>query len=127
MASAAVLACLILAALGAFQIALAAGMPLGHYAWGGRHRVLPAGLRCGSVVSVGLYAAMGWVLLAEAGVASGGPRPWTGPVTWILVAYFALGVAMNGASRSPPERRVMTPVALALAMLSLAVALGGRT
>lgn len=126
MVSAALLACLILAALGMFQLGLVAGLPLGHYAWGGGHRVLPIGLRCGSVVSIGLYAAMGWVLLAQAGVIGGGPRPWTGTAVWVLVGYFSLGVVMNAVSRSLPERRVMTPVALVLAVLSLVVALGGR-
>jgi hypothetical protein len=42
---------------------------------------------------------------------------------WVLVAYFTLGVLMNGISRSPAERAVMTPTTLALAVSSLLVAL----
>jgi hypothetical protein len=42
----------------------------------------------------------------------------------VLAGYFMLGVAMNGASRSRYERRTMTPIALALCLLSVAVAVG---
>jgi hypothetical protein len=38
---------------------------------------------------------------------------------WVLAAYFALGVVMNGISRSLPERLTMTPTALTLAVLYL--------
>lgn len=126
MTQAALLACLILAALGIFQIALAAGAPLGHYAWGGQHRRLPLGFRIGSLVSIGLYGAMGWVLLARSGLVGGGSASLAGTAVWIVFAYCALGVVVNALSRSPPERTVMTPVALALAVLSLIVALGAR-
>ena len=58
---AAVLAALILAGLICFQLLLAAGLPLGHYAWGGAHQILPRSLRIGSVVATFIYlaAAMG--------------------------------------------------------------------
>lgn len=42
---------------------------------------------------------------------------------WVLAEYFALGVLMNGISRSKPERLVMTPTALALAGTYLMLAL----
>lgn len=44
--------------------------------------------------------------------------------TWALVILFGVGTLMNLVSRSPDERRVMTPVALVLCLLSLVVALG---
>jgi hypothetical protein len=43
---------------------------------------------------------------------------------WVLTAYFGLGVVMNAASRSRPERLVMTPVALVLCGACLLVAAG---
>ena len=43
---------------------------------------------------------------------------------WVLFGYFALGIVMNGISRSKPERNTMTPVSLLLAALVLMVALG---
>ncbi len=37
------------------QSALAAGAPLGRFAWGGRYRVLPTRLRAASLVTIALY------------------------------------------------------------------------
>jgi hypothetical protein len=42
---------------------------------------------------------------------------------WVLTAYFGIGVLANAASRSRPERLVMTPVALVLALCCLVIAL----
>lgn len=42
---------------------------------------------------------------------------------WVLLAYFTLGVVMNGVSRSRDERIVMTPTVLVLAICTLFVAL----
>lgn len=42
----------LLALLAVFQLALAAGAPLGRLAWGGQNRVLPTRMRIGSVASV---------------------------------------------------------------------------
>ncbi|GAA3269974.1 hypothetical protein GCM10017707_02950 [Paenarthrobacter aurescens] len=121
----AILACIILGCLAVFQVALAAGAPLGRFAWGGKHEVLPQKLRVGSVVSIALYALFGYTALAKAGLA---PvlvsEPFTHIFMWVLTAYFAVGVFMNAISRSKPERFVMTPVALVLAVLFLLLSLG---
>ena len=53
---AATVALLMLLALAAFQAVLIAGMPVGHFAWGGQHRVLPPRLRIGSAASIVIYA-----------------------------------------------------------------------
>jgi hypothetical protein len=42
----------------------------------------------------------------------------------VIVAYSALGIVMNGISRSKPERYTMVPVCVVLTVLSLVVALG---
>jgi uncharacterized oligopeptide transporter (OPT) family protein len=105
-------------------MALIAGAPLGHLAWGGRHRVLPPHLRIGSAVSIVLYIVFAYAALAQAGLAapliSGAFTDVSG---WVLTAYFAVGVLMNGISRSRPERLTMTPVALVLALLYLVLSL----
>ncbi|HEY7722557.1 MAG TPA: hypothetical protein VIB11_12035 [Pedococcus sp.] len=123
---AAIAACTLLAALGIFQLLLAGGAPLGRFAWGGQHPgVLPARLRVGSAVSALVYAAMAAVLLDRAGLMDTGLSDRAITVaTWVLVGYFVLGTAMNLASRSRDERRVMAPTAGALAALSLVVGLG---
>ena len=63
---------------------------------------------------------MGWLL---------GPTPEVNATfvviaTWVLFAYFALGIVMNAISRSPAERWTMTPTCLVLAACTLVVALG---
>ena len=116
----ALLACAILAGLAIFQAALAAGAPLGRMAWGGGHTVLPKKLRVASAVSIALYALFAYTALAKAGLA---PPLFNGTVTgvatWVLTAYFALGIIMNAISRSKPERIVMTPTVLVLTALYL--------
>jgi hypothetical protein len=120
---AAVLAALILAGLIGFQLLLAAGLPLGHYAWGGAHRILPRSLRIASVVATFIYLALAMGILEAANVldlrASELPRV----AVWVLAAFFGIGVLMNAISRSEKERR-MTFVALALSALCVIVALG---
>lgn len=116
---AAAVATLLLTGLSVLQLLLVAGRPLGRFAWGGQHEVLPRGLRIASAVSVLAYAVVAW-LVWRAAAEPGDAGPWA----WVLTAYFALGVVMNGISRSRPERLVMTPVALLLALCCLVVARG---
>lgn len=122
---AAVLACVIFAGLTIFQALLIAGLPLGHLAWGGQHRVLPAGFRIGSAISIMLYGAFALLMLERAGIIELLPGDAIeGVGLWVLTGYFALGIVMNAISRSKPERYTMTPVALVLTLLCLVLALG---
>jgi hypothetical protein len=121
---AAVLACLVLGALAVFQVLLVLGAPLGRFAWGGQHRVLPTPLRAGSVVSIVIYALLATVVLARADLASlAVPAGVVRTATWVVVAYLLLGAALNLASRSKPERAVMSPVTAVLCALYAVVAL----
>lgn len=103
-----------LAALGAFQTALAAGAPWGRAAYGGARRgVLPGNLRAISGV-----AALGYgtgVVLVLRG--SGSPRARARAFT-ALSAFMGIGMVANGASRSPVERFVWTPATAATAVLA---------
>jgi len=121
---AAAVVCVLLAGLAVFQVLLAAGRPLGRFAWGGRHEVLPRRLRIGSAVSVAVYAVIGAVVLQAAGETSVFPGPVADVGIWVVTGYFILGVPLNAISRSRPERLVMTPVVLLLALGCLVVALG---
>jgi hypothetical protein len=122
--SAAVVVCVLLALLAVFQVLLAAGLPLGRFAWGGRHDVLPRRLRIGSAVSVLVYAVIAAVVLQAAGEIEVFPDAIADVGIWVVTGYFALGVPVNALSRSRYERLVMTPVVLVLAVCSLVVALG---
>lgn len=121
---AAVTACVLLALLGVFQLALALGAPWGRFAWGGQHeRELPGRLRLGSAISIVLYAFFAVVLLDRAELVDVLPDAFSRVAAWVLFGYLALGVVMNGISRSRHERAVMTPVTLVLAVCALVVAL----
>jgi hypothetical protein len=122
--TAAVAFCGILAALSVFQLALIAGAPLGRFAWGGQDRVLPRGKRAGSVTSIVLYVLFALIALQRADVVRvlPGADAFAVVAMWVLAAYFALGIVMNGISRSKPERWTMTLVCLVLAALAFLIA-----
>lgn len=121
---AAIVACVVLAALSVFQLALALGAPWGRFAWGGQNeRELPARLRVGSAVSIPLYGIFAVVLADRAGLVDVLPDTVSRVATWVLFGYWALGVILNGVSRSKHERLVMTPVTIVLGVCTLLVAL----
>lgn len=105
------------AGLVAFQVALAAGAPWGHLAWGGGYDgALPTQLRVASGVS-----ALLWVGASAAGLT----RRDTVGVRRARTAYAAIavvGTATNAISPSTPERLLWTPVAAALAVSFLTLA-----
>ena len=113
----------ILSLLAGFQLALALGAPLGRFAWGGQHRVLPGRLRIGSLVSIVIYAIIAVLALDRVGLIDVVPDVVSTVGMWVVFAYFVIGIPLNAISRSKPERYVMTPVVTVLAVLSLLVAL----
>lgn len=117
-------ACALLATLAVFQLALIMGAPIGKYAWGGAHVVLPTKLRIGSFISIILYGIIAMIVLSKAGATDiiSSERMVNGGM-WVLAVYFFVGVLMNSISRSNREKLVMTPVALALAIVCLLLAL----
>ena len=121
---AAIVAAVVLAGLVCFQLALAAGLPFGRYAWGGAHPVLPRGLRIASALATIVYVVAAVTILEAAGVSdfiasTDLPRN----AVWVLGGLFGIGTVMNAVSRSTKERR-MAAVALVLAILSVIVARG---
>jgi hypothetical protein len=119
-----ILLCAVLFGLAVFQLLLAAGAPIGQLAWGGEHRVLPARLRIGGVVSAGLYAVLAIVALDRAGLVSVLPDQAAQIGTWVIAGVFLLGAIPNLMSKSKPERYVMAPLTLLLSVLSVVIALG---
>ena len=105
----------LLAGTAGFQVAVAAGAPLGAWSWGGAHEgVLPPGLRVASAVAALVWAA------AAAAVATDRPRSRAAHrgVRLALALASTLGVAANLASPSLPERLVWVPVTTAIAALA---------
>lgn len=114
----------LIALLALFQLALALGAPWGRFAWGGQHQgTLPRGFRIASAASIAIYGFMALVALSRSGHSELFGSGFSSVAMWVVFGYLALGVPMNAISRSKPERYMMTPVALALAVLALLIAL----
>lgn len=100
-----------------FQIALICGAPFGHFAWGGQDKVLPAKKRIGSAISIVIYLTMAAFVLSKAGVLTLVTNDTVlNAGLWVIFGYMVLGIAMNAVTRSKPERALMTPVAVILAV-----------
>jgi hypothetical protein len=111
--------------LAMFQLNLAFGAPWGRLAWGGQHERLPMPLRIGSGVSILVYGLCATILLARAGqIELWTGADWLGTVSWVIATFLGLGILANLASRSLPERLVMTPVAAIMCLCVVLVALG---
>jgi hypothetical protein len=108
-----------------FQLALAAGMPWGALAWGGRFTGrLPAYMRAVSVVSVFVLLLLGVIVLVRAGVIWPGWQPISRPAAWGVVAYSAIAVGLNAITPSRWERMAWLPVAIVMLLCSMVVATG---
>ena len=114
----------VLVALAVFQLALVFGAPLGRFAWGGAHRVLPTRLRVGSAVSIVIYALIDVIAWDRVGAIDVFPAPFSEVAMWVIFGYFVLGILLNAISRSKPERNLMVPVSIVLAVLSFLIAMG---
>lgn len=112
--------------LAAFQLLLALGLPVGRFAWGGQHDVLPTSLRVASAASILIYAFLATIVLDRAGVDDLYPTGFSGVAIWVAFGFLVLAAIPNAISRSKPERFVMTPIAVVLAALALVVGLGAR-
>lgn len=122
---AAIIILCILSALSVLQLALALGAPLGRFAWGGRHEVLPTRLRIGSAVSITIYGFFAMLILTKAEIVpiiDNGKFLHIG--LWAVTIYLAASIPLNAVSRSKTERYTMTPAVTMLAVCFVVVALG---
>jgi hypothetical protein len=105
----------------ALQVALAAGAPLGHAAWGGTHAHLSNAQRLASAMSDAVYALAIFVVRRRASGRHERRYSWS---TVALVGILGLSALMNAASSSSWERYLLAPTALTLAVLCAFVAYG---
>jgi hypothetical protein len=131
--SAAVAAAVLVAGVAAFQLALAAGMPLGDAVFGGnaptQDGVLTGPFRAIAGIQSIVLLLLGWVLLARASVITSpflgaGTLTWS---TWVIVVFLALNTVANLAAPHPVERWVMGSTTLLLTGIALAIALRAPT
>ena len=110
-----------------FQILLALGFPCGKAAWGGKYSKLPPVLRIASLFSAGIFVVLSLVVLERADIhAVFNNSTAVTIVVWIIVSFLLLNTFGNFASKSKPEKRIMTPISLILALLCLIVAISAN-
>lgn len=111
-------------AVAAFQLLLASGRPWGKYAWGGYHEVLPTKLRLASTASMLIFLLAALIILDRVNLIDVySDEGFISQAAWALAGWLGIGVLMNAASKSQSERKLMTPIAMVLALLSFTVAL----
>ena len=102
-----------------FQLLLAAGLPIGKAAWGGKHIVLPDGFRKASIAAAGFYMFTMTVALSAGTITDLYTNSFENGYLWFTTVFFAIGIPMNAISRSKIERIVSTPLATLLFIFSL--------
>lgn len=109
--------------LAIFQIALAAGAPLGKFAWGGQHAILPLNLRFGAISAVLRYAFVAFIALDRSGTIAVLPEEFSFWAMWIVVAHLGLSVILSLLSTSKYEKMMLAPYSFVMGLLSLLIAL----
>jgi hypothetical protein len=109
-----------------FQLLIVLGAPLGQLAWGGFHPgKLPKKLRWASLVSVAVFILATICVLEKSGqINLIGIPDFVQIMIWIFTVIFGLSTIANFYSKSKLEKRVMTPIALALFILCFLIAIG---
>lgn len=123
MTIAAVALTVMLGLLAIFQIALAAGAPLGKFAWGGQHATLPLNLRFGAVSAVFRYGFVAFIALDRSGTITVLPEEFSFWVMWIVVAHLGFSVILSLLSASKYEKMTLAPYTFVMGLLSLLIAL----
>ncbi|MEA2651806.1 MAG: hypothetical protein QOI85_1527 [Chloroflexota bacterium] len=119
---AAIAAAVLLTSVSAFQVALAAGLPLGEATMGGRAStvdgVLEPQYRVIAVGSAIVLLLTAWIVLARAGTLpaflSGQALVWT---AWVVVGFLAMNTLTNLSGRHPLERWGMASITLLAGLL----------
>jgi hypothetical protein len=113
----------LIAVVGVFQLALALGAPWGRFAMGGAFPgAYPPPMRVAALVQIGALLAMALVVLSRAGLALPTWRAVSKGLVWGVVVLAGAAVVLNLITPSPMERLIWAPVASALFLTALRVA-----
>jgi hypothetical protein len=108
-----------------FQLALAAGAPLGSVAMAGKYPGRwPASMRVVALVQAALLFALGGVVMVRAGLVFPGWLETASTLIWGVVAISSVSFVMNLITPVRLERLLWAPVGAGLTISSLVVALG---
>ena len=122
----AIICCIALLGLAAFQVVLLVGVPLARFAWGGEDHYLQPRHRAHAVLAiVGCLLGI-FVALQGANLALVVPVLASQIACYAYAALFFAAFILTARSRSVTERRVMLPVWVILSALFLIIALAGH-
>jgi hypothetical protein len=108
-----------------FQIALAAGMPWGSYAMGGKFPgKFPPTMRIASLIQVIILSFIASIVLIKSGLIFPDWSSFTKAAIWFVVAFSVIATVLNLITRSVWERRIWAPVSLLMLITSIIVAIG---
>lgn len=106
-----------------FQVALAAGMPWGEAAMGGKFPgKYPTSMRYACLLQITILVFIGLVVLSKAGVLLPQWSAFADTAIRFIVAYLVLGTILNLITRSVWERRIWAPVTILLLITSIIIA-----
>jgi len=107
-----------------FQMALAAGVPWGHLAMGGRYPgKFPPNMRIGAIIQGALMVFLGVIVLSRAGSAFPGLSSLSIILVWVAVGISGISLIINLITQSKWERILWAPVGFLMTVSSLVVAL----
>ncbi|WP_440117731.1 hypothetical protein [Paenibacillus sp. QZ-Y1] len=107
-----------------FQVALAAGIPWGEYAMGGKFPgKYPISMRFACLFQIAILAFLALVVLSKSGLLLPGWSAFADIAIWFIVAYLVLGTILNLITRSVWERRIWAPVTILLLITSIIIAI----
>ncbi len=108
-----------------FQIALAAGVPWGSYAMGGKFPgKFPPTMRIASLIQVIILTFITSIVLIKSGLIFPDWHAFTKAAIWFVVAFSVIATVMNLITRSVWERRLWAPVSVLMLITSMIVAVG---
>ncbi|WP_410511517.1 hypothetical protein PaeBR_15720 [Paenibacillus sp. BR2-3] len=108
-----------------FQLALAAGMPWGSYAMGGKFPgKYPPAMRMACLFQVIILTLLASIVLSKSGLIFPGWYSFTKSAIWFVVIFSVTATILNFITRSVWERRIWAPVSLLLLITSITVAIG---
>ncbi|WP_082084008.1 hypothetical protein [Paenibacillus beijingensis] len=108
-----------------FQLALAAGMPWGSYAMGGKFPgKYPPAMRLASIIQVLILTLIASIVLSKSGLIFSDWYSFTKLAIWFVVSFSVIATILNLITRSVLERRIWAPVSLLLLITSIIVAIG---
>ncbi|WP_054958469.1 hypothetical protein [Paenibacillus dakarensis] len=114
---------IIFVSIAVFQVLLSLGFPLGEFALGGYHKVLPTKLRVVSAVNAIILLFMGLVFLQHTNVFDGISNLPTHILVWIITVFLGINTLANLISQSKKERLIMTPLSSIAFILCLVIVL----